>query len=72
MVELFLDELVPELRRSFFTVVIVSPFATSEMVELLLFRGARLLLDCDEEWSWIDSRILSNLRFLVSMAYMLE
>jgi hypothetical protein len=70
MVELFLDELVPELRRSFFTVVVVSPFATSEMVELLLFRGAGLLLDCDE-WSWIDSRILSNLRFLVSMAYML-
>lgn len=71
MVELFLEEPVPELRRSFFTEVVVSSFATSEMVELLVFRGTRLLLDCDAEWSWMDSRILSNLRFLVSMAYML-
>ena len=49
VVESFLEELLPELSRSFFTAVVGLPFATTDMVELSWLLGARLPPDCEAE-----------------------
>jgi hypothetical protein len=49
VVELFLVEPMPELRRSFLTTVVGSAFATTDMVALSMFLGAIMLPCCDVE-----------------------
>lgn len=69
--EWFREEAAAELVRAFFTEPVGLSAIRRDMVEVLLLRGVRLLVDGVPEWSLIESRIRSNLRFFVSMAYIL-
>lgn len=66
--ESVLEVPVPELSRSFFAAPGDWSFVIREVAEQLGW-VAGLLFAGSTEWSCIESRIRSNLRFLVSMAY---